>query len=147
MTTTLARPRTIERPAHIKHPVQTRITLFHCFNALNSASFLDFKDCEIRSLKLPCSGMIREVILLKAFEAGADAVLVLVCPENSCHYVQGNIRTRKKVSRVKKILDEIGLDGRRLNIFNIPPGDQTAVAGIIEHTLSDLDFLGPGLDF
>jgi F420-non-reducing hydrogenase iron-sulfur subunit len=143
MTTTMLRPASIEKPASTRRPVKRRITVFHCFNALNSASFLEFENCEIESVKLPCSSMTREVVFLKAFEAGADSVVVLVCPENTCHYVQGNLRTRKRVARVKKILDEIGLDGRRLNIFNIPHGDRTAVKGIIEFTLSYLDFLGP----
>ena len=55
--------------------------------------------------------MTREVVLLRAFEAGADAVVVMVCPQDTCHYLQGNVRTAKRVTRVKKLLDEIGLDG------------------------------------
>jgi F420-non-reducing hydrogenase iron-sulfur subunit len=142
MTTTLTRPLTRELSTLIQSPVKTRITVFHCFNALNSASFLNLEDCQIQSLRLPCSSMTREVQLLKAFEAGADAVVVLVCPEKTCHYIQGNIWTAKRVARVKKILDEIGLDGRRLNIYNIPHGDQTAVEGILEQTRSELYYLG-----
>jgi hypothetical protein len=41
------------------------------------------------------------------------------------------------------LLDEIGLDGRRLNIYNIPHGDKTAVEAVLRHTLRDLDSLGP----
>ena len=44
---------------------------------------------------------------------------------------------------VKKLLDEIGLDGRRLNFYNIAPGDQDAVERIIEQTAADLVTLGP----
>ena len=92
---------------------------------------------------MPCSSLTREVVLLKAFEAGADAVVVLVCPEGACHYLEGNIRARKRVAKVKKLLDEIGLDGRRLNIYNISPGDRSAVESIIGQTVSDLVALGP----
>jgi F420-non-reducing hydrogenase iron-sulfur subunit len=143
MTTTMIRPATRELSEFIKTPVKTRITLFHCFNAINKARISDFKDCEIRCVNLPCSSMTREVVLLKAFEDSADAVVVLVCPEKTCHYLQGNHRAKKRVMRVKKILDEIGLDGRRLNIYNIPHGDQNAVEAVIQHTLTQLNSLGP----
>ena len=143
MTTTMSRPLTLDKPVAVKPRIKTRITLFHCFNALDSAAFLDLPDCDVQAVNLPCSSLTREVVLLKAFEAGADSVVVLVCPENACRYVQGNIRTRKRVARVKKIMDEIGLDGRRLNIFSIPHGDRTAVRDILEYTRSYLDYLGP----
>lgn len=117
---------------------RARITVFHCFNALSSASFLEDSDDEIKSVKMPCSGMTREVFLLRAFEDGADAVIVLVCPEGACDYIQGNIRARKRVERVKKLLDEIGIGGDRLNIYNIPRQDLSAVEKIIDATRSAL---------
>ncbi len=120
-----------------------QITVFHCINALGNAALLDFDNCDIQSIKLPCSSLSREVVLLKAFEAGADAVVVLVCPEGTCRYLQGNLRTAKRVARMKKLLDEIGLDGRRLNLYNIPHGDVRAAERIIENTLTDLVVLGP----
>lgn len=143
MTTTLIRPSNKEQATTIKTPVKTRITLFHCYNALNTAAFLEFKDCEIHSINLPCSSLTREVVLLKAFEDESDAVVVLVCPEKTCHFVQGNMRAKKRVMRVKKILDEIGLDGRRLNIYNVPHGDRDAIEAIIRRTISELDSLRP----
>jgi F420-non-reducing hydrogenase iron-sulfur subunit len=143
MTTTTIRPGIRELSTSVRSPVKTKITLFHCFNALNSATFLNLKDCDIRCINLPCSSMTREIVLLKAFEDNADAVIVLVCPEKTCHYLQGNLRAKKRVMRVKKLLDEIGLDGRRLNIYNIPHGDQAAVEAVIRHTILDLNSLGP----
>ena len=120
-----------------------QITVFHCFNAFNNITGSDSSDFDVHSIKIPCSSMTREVFLLRAFEAGADAVIVIVCPEDSCHYMEGNIRAGKRVARMKKLLDEIGLDGRRLNIFQAPHGDQSAVERIINQTVSDLAVLGP----
>jgi coenzyme F420-reducing hydrogenase delta subunit len=57
--------------------------------------------------------------------------------------MEGNIRAGKRVERVKKLLDEIGLDSRRLNIFHIPHGDQSAVERIINQNVADLVVLGP----
>lgn len=87
--------------------------------------------------------MVKDVFLLRAFESGADAVLVLVCPEGQCRYVEGNLRAKKRVQRVKDLLDEIGLNGRRLSIHNIAFGDGAAAARVIQEVLADLDDLGP----
>jgi F420-non-reducing hydrogenase iron-sulfur subunit len=122
---------------------KARITIFHCFNALADVSFPESPEYEIQSVKLPCSSMTREVVLLRAFESGADSVLVVVCPEGTCRYLQGNTRTAKRVTRVKRLLDEIGLDGRRLNLFNIPHGDQLKANRIIDQTLADIAEMGP----
>jgi coenzyme F420-reducing hydrogenase delta subunit len=116
------------------------ITVFHCFNAANDITSSN-PDVAINAIKMPCSSLTREVFLLRAFEAGADAVAVLVCPEGSCHYLEGNIRARKRVEQTKKILDEIGIDNRRLNIFNID-GDmygrrQAEISSIIDQIASD----------
>ncbi len=86
--------------------------------------------------------MVKDVFLLKAFEAGADGVLVFVCPKGMCRYVEGNIRAAKRVNWVKHLLDEIGLDGRRLDLFHLNLGDDAAV-DIIRKTVSVLMDLGP----
>jgi F420-non-reducing hydrogenase iron-sulfur subunit len=119
-----------------------RITVFYCFNAFPDVNGQG-DDLEVRSISMPCSGMTRGVVLLKAFEAGADAVVVLGCPEGTCHYLQGNLRARKRVAAIKKLLDEIGLDGHRLNFFNVTPGDRTAIEHIIRQTVAELETLGP----
>ena len=123
-----------------------KITLFHCINVFfeaESLSVSDQKPYELKSVKLPCSGMIKDIFILKAFEAGADAVVVMVCPEEQCRHVQGSIRARKRVEWVQNLLDEIGLAGQRLSIVNISSKDETAVAQVIHSTLENLVELGP----
>jgi len=122
------------------------ITLFHCINTLSEGVALPADGeggLELKTVRLPCSSMVKDVFLLRAFEAGADGVVVLVCPEEQCRYVEGSIRARKRVEWVQALLDEIGLDGRRLSIFNIPSGDEAAAAEIIHKTVSGLVDLGP----
>jgi F420-non-reducing hydrogenase iron-sulfur subunit len=123
-----------------------RITIFHCINAFSdgrSSSLSDGDDFEVRLVKLPCSSMVKDVYLLRAFEAGADAVVVLVCPERQCRYLEGNIRAKKRVERLKILLDEIGFGSKRLSIFNLAIGDDAAAAEVIQKTLSELADLGP----
>jgi F420-non-reducing hydrogenase iron-sulfur subunit len=123
-----------------------KITLFHCINSFNESASLPLTggdNFEIKTVRLPCSSMVKDVFLLRAFEAGADGVLVLVCPEDQCRYVEGSIRAKKRVAWVQNILDEIGLDGRRLSISNISAGDEAAAGQSIKEILSIVTDLGP----
>ncbi len=123
-----------------------KITVFHCINAFTENTPLPSvggNDFEITFIKLPCSSMVKDVFLLRAFEAGADGVVVLVCPEGQCRYVEGNIRAKKRVAWVKNLLDEIGIDGRRLSLTNIAAGDTDAATKIIDDVLKNLAELGP----
>ncbi len=126
--------------------IKPKITLFHCINAFEETSDLSAdqnSDIELSIIKMACSGMTKDIFILKAFETGADAVLVLVCPEDACRYAEGNIRAKKRVGWVKKLLDEIGLDGGRLSLHNVALGDKTAIRAIMDKTLEALEELGP----
>ena len=119
-----------------------RITLFHCLNSFSESPGL-FDGCDASIVRMACSSMTRDIFLLKAFESGADAVIVLVCPDRACRHIQGSIRARKRVDYVKGILDEIGMDSRRLAIFNTRAGDADAVKNIVREVLTELKELGP----
>jgi F420-non-reducing hydrogenase iron-sulfur subunit len=122
-----------------------QLTVFHCINAFSETNWSSVggKNFEIKFIKLPCSSMVKDVFLLRAFEAGADGVVVLVCPEGQCRYVEGNIRAKKRVAWVKNLLDDIGIDGRRLSLSNIAAGDTAAATQIINDAVKNLAGLGP----
>ena len=119
-----------------------KLTLFHCLNSFEEPSS-PIDGCEVKTVRMACSSMTKDVHLLRAFEAGADAVLVLVCPGKSCRHAEGSLRASKRVDYVKTILDSIGMDGRRLNLFNTTAKDKGAITKIIQNTLLDLQTLGP----
>ncbi len=126
--------------------IKPRITIFHCINSFAESALTylgEIDNVDIKYIKLPCSGMIKDVYLLRAFEAGADAVIVMACPEGECRFVEGNIRAKKRVEWTRSLLDEIELNGRRLSLFNINPKDKEAAAKIIKETLAKLKVLGP----
>lgn len=123
-----------------------KITLFHCINAFDDTTelFLTEKEtCEIQTVKMPCSSMVKDVFLLRAFEAGSDAVVVLVCPEGQCRFLEGNIRAKKRVAWVRNLLDEIGLNGQRLSLSNISSGDKITAGQIIDDVIKTMAELGP----
>ena len=119
-----------------------KITLFYCINAFMESAPV-FEGCTIKTIKMACSSMTKDIFLLKAFEAGADAVLVFACPEKQCRYVEGGIRARKRIEWTKHLLDEIGIDSRRLAIFNTDINDQKAAGKIIRETIELINELGP----
>lgn len=119
-----------------------KLTLFHCLNSFEETAAMS-ENCEMKTVKMACSSMTKDIHLLKAFESGADAVLVLVCSDKGCRYAEGSIRARKRVEYVKTILDDIGLDSRRLNIFNTAAKDPASIKDIIQTTITKIEAIGP----
>ena len=74
----------------------------------------------VRVVKILCSGKIDAVLLLRAFEDGADAVYVAGCAIGDCHFLEGNVRAIQTVAYAKKLLAEIGLEPERLEFFQVP---------------------------
>jgi len=97
----------------------------------------------VRLVEMPCSGKIDPRVLLAAFEAGADGVYVAGCLEGDCHFLKGNLRARKRVARMKVLLDEIGLGGERLEMFNLPSSGGPRFAEIAEEMTERIRRLGP----
>ena len=80
---------------------------------------------DVRIVKFLCTGKIEIIHILKAFESGADAIFVLGCPEKKCHLLNGNDRALKVVNYTKGLLDEIGIEHFRLDMFQlVTPEDQ-----------------------
>jgi F420-non-reducing hydrogenase iron-sulfur subunit len=70
-------------------------------------------------VSIPCSGKLDILYLTKAFDTGADGVVVMVCPEGECRYLEGNLRARKRVEAVEKLLEETGLGAGRIAIVQM----------------------------
>src|SRR5512140_2904423 len=62
-------------------------------------------DAHIRVLRLPCTGRIDPLFILKAFERGADGVLVSGCHPGDCHYNTGNYHARRRWSLFRPLLE------------------------------------------
>jgi coenzyme F420-reducing hydrogenase delta subunit len=92
---------------------------------------------------LPCTGRIDESLLLKAFENGADGVMVIGCLEGDCHYVNGNIRARARVKRVYTILGQINIGPDRVRMYNLSAGEGAKFAAFANEFVSKIEELGP----
>jgi len=92
---------------------------------------------------LPCTGRIDEALLLKAFENGADGVMVVGCLEGDCHYVNGNIRARARVKRVYGILEKINIGPDRVRMYNLSAGEGSKFAAYSDEFVEQILELGP----
>ncbi len=73
----------------------------------------------VRIIHSPCTGKIEMEHILGAFEKGIDGILVAGCLEGGCHFLEGNLRARKRTDRIREMLDEIGVGGERLKMVNL----------------------------
>lgn len=92
---------------------------------------------------LPCTGRIDESLLLKAFENGADGVMVIGCLEGDCHYVSGNIRARARVERVYAILEKIKIGPSRIRMYNLSAGEGSKFAEFANEFVDQIRQIGP----
>ncbi|MDR3676668.1 MAG: hydrogenase iron-sulfur subunit [Acidobacteriota bacterium] len=92
----------------------------------------------VRIIRLPCTGRIDFNLLIKAFEIGADAVLVSGCHPGDCHYTAGNYHARRRWILFRELLDSLGFDLRRIHFTWISAAEgrkwQEAVTRITEET-------------
>lgn len=97
----------------------------------------------IRIIRLPCTGKIDVIHMMEAFRKGADGVYVAGCLEGECHYLAGNLRAKKKVEYTRKLLDEIGIEGERLEMYGIAASDGPRFAEVAKEMHEKIMDLGP----
>jgi coenzyme F420-reducing hydrogenase delta subunit len=97
----------------------------------------------IRVIMVPCTGRVDVIHLLNAIEEGADGVYVAGCLEGDCHYISGNLKARKRVGQVKKILTELGLEPERVEMYNLSAAQGPRFAEIAREMTDKILKLGP----
>ena len=94
-------------------------------------------------VKMPCTGRVDVLYLLRAFERGADGVFVAGCLEGTCHFMEGNLQAKRRVKYAKQILDEIGVGGDRLEMYNLSSSEGPRFASIATEMTERIRELGP----
>ncbi len=76
----------------------------------------------LRIVRVPCTGKVDTMHLMRAFQKGADGVWVVSCLEGDCHFKDGNVKADHRVAHVRKLLKEIGVGEDRLEIVSFSAG-------------------------
>jgi F420-non-reducing hydrogenase iron-sulfur subunit len=97
----------------------------------------------IKIMKVPCTGRVDIIHVLKAFENGADGVYIVGCLEGDCHFLVGNVRAKKRVEYVKKLLDESGIGGERVAMYNMSAAEGQRFAEAAREMTKKIRALGP----
>jgi len=127
---------------------EPEITAFMCiycgYMAADTASSLRIQyPANVKLVKLPCTGKTDPRYILQALEEGADGVYVVACPMGNCHHVRGNVRGLARVERTKELLEEIGLNGGRLEMYFMSGGQGNAFAEAAREMTERVRSLGP----
>ena len=99
----------------------------------------------IRIIRTPCTGKLEVEYFMRAFENGADGVLVAGCEEGSCHFIEGNLMAKRRVNYTRDILAEAGFEKERLRMVNIGAADARRFVEINESGSYNYDWSHPVL--
>jgi len=94
-------------------------------------------------VRLPCTGKVDVIHILKAFESGADGVYVAGCLDGDCHFINGNLRAKPRVAAAKKLLAEAGLEPERLEMFQLSAAEGDKFRQVADEMTARIAKLGP----
>jgi len=96
----------------------------------------------VRIVRVPCSGRVDPLYIIKALQQGADGVLVSGCHPGDCHYISGNLVARRKFAMLKNFLEYLGIEPQRVQFSWVSASEGGRFAALIEKVVSDVKKLG-----
>ena len=97
----------------------------------------------IRIIKIPCSGRIDPLLIIKALQTGFDGVLVSGCHPGECHYQTGNYRARRRIAITRKFLEYMGMEPQRLQASWVSASEGGKFADVVTEVTRDLKEISP----
>ena len=97
----------------------------------------------VRVVRVPCSGRVNPMYILKALQQGADGVLVSGCHPGDCHYLTGNLYARRKFAVLSAMLDAVGVDDERVHFSWVSASEGSRFVEVLNKVIDDVRRLGP----
>lgn len=97
----------------------------------------------IRVIRVPCSGRVDPMLIVKSFELGADGVLVSGCHPGECHYLEGNYHARRRLALLRSLLDYLGIERERFQVQWVSASEGRKFAEVVSSFTTELAGLGP----
>jgi len=101
----------------------------------------------IRVIRVPCSGRVDPLFILKALRLGFDGVLVSGCHPGDCHYQSGNYFARRRMAITKKFLEYMGINPKRVQVSWVSASEGAKFAEIVTEITQELKEIGPNRVF
>ena len=96
----------------------------------------------LRIIRVMCSSRVNPQFVLKAFQEGADGVLVSGCHPGDCHYIEGNYYARRKLTLLSDLLEHMGVDKKRFQMSWVSAAEGPKFAEVIEKFTTQVRKLG-----
>jgi F420-non-reducing hydrogenase iron-sulfur subunit len=97
----------------------------------------------VRIVRTMCSGRVDPAFVLKAFQLGADGVVVMGCHLGDCHYQEGNYKTIRRIPFLKRLIEQFGIDPRRLRLEWVSASEGDRFAEVVNQFTEEIRSLGP----
>lgn len=97
----------------------------------------------VRIIRVPCSCRVNPYFVLRAFQHGADGVVIAGCHPGDCHYSTGNYFTRRRFSVFTNLLEYLGIEKDRFKVDWISAAEGNKFASVMNELLEKVHQLGP----
>jgi F420-non-reducing hydrogenase iron-sulfur subunit len=97
----------------------------------------------VKVIRVPCSTRVEPAFVIKAFQSGADGVLILGCHPGDCHYIEGNYKTMRRIPLLKKMLAQFGIEEARVRLDWVSASEGEKYATVINDMTEKVRVLGP----
>lgn len=97
----------------------------------------------VRIVRVPCSSRVNPSFIIRAFQRGADGVIVAGCHPGDCHYHSGNYFTRRRLSVMRKLLEFMGIEPERFQVRWISGSEGAKFAQVMTGLTEEVKALGP----
>jgi len=97
----------------------------------------------VRIIRVPCSGRMNPLYIIRALQHGVDGVLVSGCHPGDCHYITGNYYARRKFAIINSLLQYVGIEPGRIHFSWVSASEGGKFAEVIKQVTGDVKKLGP----
>ncbi len=97
----------------------------------------------VNIIRFMCSGRIEPELIMKAFEYGADGIIVTGCKLDECHYISGNYKAKERIETTQILMDMIGLESQRLAVEWLSAAEGKKFARTMNEFVETIKSLGP----
>ncbi len=96
----------------------------------------------VRIVRVMCGGRVSPSLVLKAFELGADGVLVATCHFEDCHYFFGARRASENFDKLQKIVRLLGIESERIRLEWISAAEAPKFSRVVKEMVEDVKKIG-----
>ena len=97
----------------------------------------------VRIIRVPCSGRMNPLYIIRALQHGVDGVLVSGCHPGDCHYITGNYHARRKFAMINSLLQYVGIEKGRVHFSWVSASEGGKFTEVIKQVTDDVKKLGP----